>query len=51
LGEIVVSEQKEGVEAAGTVREFTAEEIKNKDARTLDEALELLPGVETRVDA
>ena len=51
LGEIVVSAQKEGVEAAGTVREVTAEEIRNKDARTLAEALELLPGVEIRVGA
>ncbi|MBW1783179.1 MAG: TonB-dependent receptor [Deltaproteobacteria bacterium] len=48
LGEIVVSAQKEGVETAGTVREVTAEDIQNKDARNLAEALELLPGVEVR---
>ena len=48
LGEVVVSAQKEGVETAGTVREVTAEEIQNKDARNLAEALELLPGVEIR---
>ena len=51
LGEVVVSDQSEGVEAAGTVREVTAEEIQNKDARNLAEALELLPGVEIRVGA
>jgi len=51
LGEIVVSAQKEGVEAAGTVREITAEDIRNKDARNLAEALELLPGVEVRTGA
>lgn len=51
LGEVVVSAQKKGVEAAGTVREVTAEEIQNKDARNLAEALELLPGVEIRVGA
>ncbi len=51
LGEIVVSAQNEGVEAAGTVREITAEEIRNKDARNLAEALELLPGVEVRTGA
>jgi len=51
LGEIVVSAQKEGVETAGTVREVTAEDIRNKDARNLAEALELLPGVEVRTGA
>lgn len=51
LGEIVVSAQKEGVEAAGTVREITAEDIRNKNARNLAEAIELLPGVEVRTGA
>jgi vitamin B12 transporter len=51
LGEIVVSAQKEGVETTGTVREITAEDIQNKDARNLAEALELLPGVEVRTGA
>ena len=51
LGEVVVSAQQDVVETAGTVREVTAEEIQNKDARTLDQALELLPGVEVRTGA
>ncbi len=51
LGEIVVSGEREGVEAVGTVREITAEDIQNKGARTLDEALQLLPGVFIRTGA
>jgi vitamin B12 transporter len=51
LGEIVVRAEKEGVEAVGTVREVTAEDIQNKGARSLDEALELLPGVYIRSGA
>lgn len=51
LGEIVVSAEREGVEAIGTVREITAEEIETQGARTLDEALELLPGVNIRTGA
>jgi len=51
LGEVVVSAQKQAVETAGTVREVTAEDIRNKDARNLAEALELLPGVEIRTGA
>ncbi|MCF8142968.1 MAG: TonB-dependent receptor [Deltaproteobacteria bacterium] len=51
LGEVVVSAQKEGVETVGTFREVTAEDIRNKDARDLAEALELLPGVEVRTGA
>jgi outer membrane cobalamin receptor len=51
LGEVVVSAQQEVVETAGTVREVTAREIQNKNARTLDQALELLPGVEIRTGA
>lgn len=51
LGEIVVSAEKEGVEAIGTVREITAEEIETQGARTLDEALELLPGMYIRTGA
>jgi len=48
LGEIVVSAEKPIVESVGTNREVTAEDIQNKGARTLDEALELLPGVNIR---
>lgn len=51
LGEVVVSAQHKIVETTGTVREVTAQEIQNKDARTLDQALELLPGVEIRTGA
>ncbi len=51
LGEVVVSARQDVVETAGTVREVTAEEIRNKDARTLDQALQLLPGVEIRTGA
>ena len=51
LGEVVVTARQDVVETAGTVREVTAEEIQNKDARTLDQALELLPGVEIRTGA
>src|SRR4030042_4423466 len=51
LGEIVVSGERQGVEAVGTVREVTAEDIQNKGARTLDEALQLFPGVYIRTGA
>jgi vitamin B12 transporter len=51
LGEIVVTGEREGVETVGTVRDITAEDIKNKRARTLNEALELLPGVSIRIGA
>ncbi|MBI1921996.1 MAG: TonB-dependent receptor [Geobacter sp.] len=48
LGEIVVSGTGAGVEASQTVHEVTAEDIKARNARTLDEALNLLPGVSIR---
>jgi outer membrane cobalamin receptor len=49
LGEIVVSGEKIiGVESVGTVREITEEDIRIKNARTLDKALELLPGLDIR---
>jgi vitamin B12 transporter len=51
LGEIVVSGERPGVESIATVREITADDIQNKGARTLDEALELLPGVNIRTGA
>lgn len=51
LGEIVVRAEKEGVEAIGTVREITAEKIEAQGARTLDEALQLLPGLVIRTGA
>jgi outer membrane cobalamin receptor len=48
LGEVVVSEPRAGVEAAATVHTVTAKEIKAMGARTLDEALTLVPGVVLR---
>ena len=48
LGEIVVSGEREGVESVATVREITDTDIQNKGARTLDEALQLLPGLNIR---
>ena len=48
LGEIVVSGKTDGVEKVGTVREIDAEEIERRGARTLDEALELVPGINIR---
>ncbi len=48
LGEVVVTGEREGVEAVGTVREITAEDIQRNGARTLDEALDLLPGIQVR---
>jgi vitamin B12 transporter len=51
LGEIVVGAEKKVVESVGTVRELSSEDIQNKDARTLDEALNLLPGIIIRTGA
>ena len=48
LGEIVVSGKRAGVESVGTVREITADDINRRHARTLDQALELLPGLDIR---
>jgi outer membrane cobalamin receptor len=48
LGEIVVSGKKPEVEAAGTVREVTAADIEASGARDLNEAINLLPGVNIR---
>ena len=51
LGEVVVTGEREGVESIGTVREITKEDIRNNNAKTLDEALELLPGLDIRTGA
>ena len=48
LGEIVVSGKTEGVQATETIYTVTAEDIRDKDARTLDQAISLLPGVNVR---
>jgi vitamin B12 transporter len=49
LGGVTVTESRDRTEAAQTVSEITAEEIKSSSARTLDEALILLPDVNVRV--
>jgi vitamin B12 transporter len=49
LGEVVVSGRADGIEAAETVHEITAEEIRKSSARTLDEALNLLSDVNIQV--
>ncbi|MBU2571683.1 MAG: TonB-dependent receptor [Gammaproteobacteria bacterium] len=51
LGEIVVRGEDPGVEAIATVYELNALDIERKAARTLDEAIELLPGVNIRTGA
>lgn len=48
LGEVVVTAKNGGVEATQAVNEVTAEDIKARNARTLDEAIELLPGLNVR---
>jgi vitamin B12 transporter len=48
LGEVVVSGAREGVQASETVYTVSAEEIRSRGARTLDEAIALLPGVNVR---
>jgi vitamin B12 transporter len=48
LGEIVVSGKTEGAEATQSISIVTADDIRARDARTLDEALSLLPGVNIR---
>lgn len=51
LGGIVVIGEQPGVEATGTLYEITAADIERKAARSLDEAIELLPGVNVRTAA
>ncbi len=48
LGEVVVTAKGGGVEATQTVHEVTAADIKARNARTLNEAIELLPGLNVR---
>ncbi len=49
FGRIVVTKQVgQGVEAGETVQTVTAEQIKRQNARTLDDAMSLLPGVSVR---
>ncbi|MFZ0447991.1 MAG: TonB-dependent receptor [Desulfatiglandaceae bacterium] len=49
LGEVVVTAKKGEAESVGTVREVTAGEIEASGARTLSDAVKLLPGVQVRV--
>jgi len=52
IGEIVVSASPNNiVENAGTVYRVTAQQIKDQNARTLDEALQLVPGLIVREGA
>ncbi|APG28819.1 hypothetical protein A7E78_13870 [Syntrophotalea acetylenivorans] len=51
LGEVVVSGEQEGVEAIGTTHKVTAKEIETRGVRTLDEAIDMLPGVQVRTAA
>ncbi len=51
MGEVVVTGKRDGVESIGAVREITAEEIRNRGARTLAEALQLMPGLHLRTAA
>ena len=51
LGEVVVRAEHSGVESIGTVREVNAEQIEAMGARTLDQAIKLLPGVVVRTGA
>lgn len=51
LGEVVVKAQGDNVESVGTVREVTAEQIEAMGARTLDQALKMLPGLNIRAGA
>ncbi len=48
LGEVVVSAKTGGVETTQTVHEITAEDIQARNARTLKEAIELVPGLNVR---
>jgi len=48
LGEVVVSEPGNEAEAVGTVLTLSSREIQNSGARTLDEAIALIPGLYVR---
>ena len=49
LGEIVVSAPGSGVESVANVTRITAKELKNMGARTLDEGLRFVPGLNVRI--
>ena len=48
LGELVVSIRRPVIETVGTVRTVSAADIEASGARTLEEALQLLPGLDVR---
>jgi outer membrane cobalamin receptor len=48
LGEVVVTESAGKANTPGTTRQITARDIQTRGARTLDEALALMPGVQVR---
>jgi outer membrane receptor for ferrienterochelin and colicin len=48
LGEVIVTGEQQVVNLATTVTEVTAEDIKQRGARTVAEALEQLPGVDVQ---
>lgn len=49
LGEVVVSGEDKGVEQVGTTHVVTANQIEERGAITLSDAIELVPGVQVRV--
>jgi vitamin B12 transporter len=49
LGEVVVSSPSQNGDFAGTVTRITAADIEHSSARTLDEVLDLVPGVYVRI--
>jgi len=50
-GEVIESSEGAGIEAIGTVRVVTARDIEAMGARSVDEALSLVPGLMVRVGA
>ena len=49
LGEVVVPGKQKSVEKVGTTHTVTARQIEERGARSLDEAIKLVPGVQLRV--
>jgi len=51
LGEIVVTSDKPGVDDVTNITEVTAKDIETRGATTLNEAIQMLPGVYIRTAA
>lgn len=49
LDEIVVEDSRPEIESSGRLRVITEEELNQRGVKTLDEALELVPGINVRV--